>query len=270
MDGTLDELVWSDATEQAAAIRTGRTSAVALLVCGWWLVRNISVYGPFDPLAMARHDEIVVGQPRWAAYDLESLDFFFRILFRSFWGMFGWMGVVLDDGYYILYLVFTVLGLVGLILAWLTGKTPPPAPLLIAIALVFAEVAYYNLTFIQPQGRYLFPALVPIALFLARGWQQLADAATGTLLRRLLVAGPLAGATFWALGEVHGSLIAAELWSDNALIVAATVGVLVVLLAPRAVRAYLPDGLCLLLAVALGLLDYAALVKFVAPAFPLR
>ena len=81
------------------------------------------VYGPLDPLAMVRHDQIVVGQQRWSTYDLEAFDFFFRILFRSFWGMFGWMGVVLDDGFYILYLVLTVLGVAGVIVGRLS-----PAP----------------------------------------------------------------------------------------------------------------------------------------------
>ena len=139
-----------------------------------------------------------------------------------------------------------------------------------AALLVFGEVAYYNLTFIQPQGRYLFPALVPIALFLSTGWWHLASRSTLGPIGRLLTAGVLAGAIAWGLGEAHGSLRASELWSDNALMVAAAVGALVVLLAPRAVRARLPDGLCFVLALTLGLLDLAALVKFVAPAFPLR
>src|SRR3954464_12288641 len=72
--------------------------------------------------------------------------------------------------------------------------------------LVFGEVAYYNLTFIQPQGRYLFPALVPIALFLSVGWWQLASRATSSLVTRLLTAGALAGAVAWGLGEAHGAL----------------------------------------------------------------
>jgi hypothetical protein len=139
-----------------------------------------------------------------------------------------------------------------------------------AALLVFAEIAYYNLTFIQPQGRYLFPALVPIALFLAHGWWHLAARARGQPLVRLLCAGPLAAAIAWGLGEAHGALRAAELWSDNALFAAASVGVLLVLMLPSSVRARSPDGLCLLLALTLGLLDYAALVKFVAPAFPVR
>jgi 4-amino-4-deoxy-L-arabinose transferase-like glycosyltransferase len=285
-------------------------AGVGLLVCGWWLVRNMLLYGPLDPLAMTRHDQIVVGQPRWTAYDLEAFDFFFRILFRSFWGMFGWMGVVLDDGFYVLYLVLTLLGLVGLALT-----TRPPLPVRVrggdvnllpspaagrgdggegrlrhadllgwATLLVFGEVAYYNLTFIQPQGRYLFPALVPIAIFLSIGWLRLASGATRGLLARLVTAGPLAGAIAWGLGEAAGTIAVANsalrtadstvraqhYWSDGALIAAAAVGALIVLVAPRAVRALLPVGLALLLAVALGLLDVAALVEFVVPGFPLR
>jgi 4-amino-4-deoxy-L-arabinose transferase-like glycosyltransferase len=248
-------------------------SGVALLVAGWWVVRNMLVYGLFDPLAMARHDQIVVGQPRWLSYDFEAFDYFFRILFRSFWGMFGWMGVVLDDGFYLLFLVLTVLGIVGLVVGTRGGPHPTHRDrglLLAAILLVFGEVAYYNLTFIQPQGRYLFPALVPIACFLAIGWWQLASRASAGWLTRLLVAGPLAGAIPWGLGEAHGALRQPELWSDNALIAAATVGVMIVLLAPTAVRRWLPDAQCLLLAVTLGLLDLASLLKFVGPAFPLR
>ena len=56
----------------------------------------------------------------------------------------------------------------------------------------------------------------------------------------------------------------------NEQLIWALLGVVGVLLAPRAVRARLPDGLGLTLALTLGLLDLAALVKFVAPAFPLR
>jgi 4-amino-4-deoxy-L-arabinose transferase-like glycosyltransferase len=103
-------------------------SGVALLVAGWWVVRNMLVYGLLDPLAMARHDQIVVGQPRWLSYDVEALDFFFRILFRSFWGMFGWMGVVLDDGFYILFLVLTVLGILGLAVGNRGVPNPQPQP----------------------------------------------------------------------------------------------------------------------------------------------
>jgi len=105
---------------------------------------------------------------------------------------------------------------------------------------------------------------------LSIGWWHLANGATHGPIGRLLTAGLLAGAVAWGLGEAHGTLRTQELWSDNALIAAAAVGALTVLLAPRSVRARLPVGLYLLMALTLGLLDLAALVKFVAPAFPLR
>jgi 4-amino-4-deoxy-L-arabinose transferase-like glycosyltransferase len=336
--------LWERAGVRARSLRWPAIAAgVGLLICGWWLVHNMLLYGPFDPLAMTRHDQIVVGQPRWTAYDLEAFDFFFRILFRSFWGVFGWMGVVLDDGFYILYLVLTLLGLAGLALTptreALTPRPPLPAvgeggptreprpgspspahrdvgpqgrpttgPLPRGTAdvraaqrlgrgslkhrdllgwatlLVFGEVTYYNLTFIQPQGRSLFPALVPIALFLSSGWLRLASGATRGPLVRLLTAGVLAGAIAWGLGEAAGTIAVANsalrtadstvraqhYWSDGTLIATAAVGALIVLVAPRAARALLPVGLALLLAVALGLLDVAALVEFVVPGFPLR
>jgi 4-amino-4-deoxy-L-arabinose transferase-like glycosyltransferase len=261
-------------------------SITGLVVSGWWLVRNALIYGPLDIFALQRHDAIVVGQPRWTSVDLESLGFFLKIIFRSFWGVFGWMGVVLDDGFYWLYLALTLLAVGGYIFgARLASRTPPRAPhgappirrglchrglLAWATLLVCGEVVYYNLTFIQPQGRYVFPALVPIAILLATGWWMLARRATAPPEVRTWRAGALAAAIAWSLGEVHGSLWAAELWSDNALIAAATVGVAVVAFAPFAVRRWLPIGLGLLLAATLSLLDQAALVKFVAPAFPLR
>jgi len=49
------------------------------------------------------------------------------------------------------------------------------AILVAAVLLVFLEVAAYNLSFIQAQGRYLFPALVPIGVLLSLGWCRLAS-----------------------------------------------------------------------------------------------
>lgn len=42
---------------------------------------------------------------------------------------------------------------------------------------VVGQLLYYNLSFIQAQGRYLLPAIGPIAILLAIGWAQLGDGA---------------------------------------------------------------------------------------------
>lgn len=172
----------------AGRLDTLRRPALALAAAGavssWWLLRNGLVYGWTDPLAGARHAEVVVGQPRWASLDPAALDYFVRVLFRSFWGQFGWMGVVLDERIYLLYLGLTLAAIGGLMVAavrrgrqiWEAAVLRDRLMVLVAaMALVFGGVAYYNLTFIQPQGRYLFPALVPIAVILAIGWSSLAD-----------------------------------------------------------------------------------------------
>jgi hypothetical protein len=44
---------------------------------------------------------------------------------------------------------------------------------------------YYNLTFVQHQGRYLFPALIPIGLAFSIGWWQILDQIKTWLARRL-------------------------------------------------------------------------------------
>jgi 4-amino-4-deoxy-L-arabinose transferase-like glycosyltransferase len=170
--------------------------AVAAAVAAWWFVRNALTYGWTDPLAAVRHDEIVVGQPRWERFDVAASDYLLRVLFRSFWGQFGWMGVVLDERLYLLYLAVTLLGLGGLLLLLHERFRPSPGPgrtvgsslsargepgqrpavglLVAATILAIGQVLAYNSRFIQPQGRYLFPALAPISLLLSLGWWRLA------------------------------------------------------------------------------------------------
>ena len=201
-------------------------AAVAAAVAGWWFVRNGLVYGWTDPLAGTRHDAVVVGQPRWAQLDLAAGDYVARVLFRSFWGQFGWMGIVLEDRLYLLYLGLTLLALVGLALVvrdgwrerrwqaadgetphsrWAVGRQVFAIGLLVcAVGLVLAEVLVYNLRFIQAQGRYLFPALVPIAVLLSLGWHRLATGGAVALASRN---GPAIGrAGLLALGVGLGLL----------------------------------------------------------------
>ena len=79
------------------------TAAVLVLP---WLARNTLVYGASDPLGLARHDAIVVGQlrtsERLADVGLAAiLQEAVAMTFRSFWGVFGWMGVLMDERIYL-------------------------------------------------------------------------------------------------------------------------------------------------------------------------
>jgi 4-amino-4-deoxy-L-arabinose transferase-like glycosyltransferase len=152
----------------------------------WWL-RNIVVYGGLDFLATTRHDSIVVGQPRtsdmlaqWGAGGY--IQRFVQTTFQSFWGQFGWMGVPMDRRVYLALLVYSVGLLVGLLAAVVAFRRPGRRPRPVQVDLLVLLVAglglavlvylYYNLTFIQFQGRYLYPALSIIALGAALGLRE--------------------------------------------------------------------------------------------------
>lgn len=149
-----------------------------------WL-RNLSVYGGLDVLGLARHNAIVTGQPTTADWIAQygftdTLARGLSTTFHSFWGQFGWMAVPMPDN------VYRVLGALSLIAlsgwAWRLIKgcrarqagcrEPRRGLLALLTVLTFGGLIYYNLTFVQHQGRYLFPALIPIGLAFALGIDQ--------------------------------------------------------------------------------------------------
>jgi hypothetical protein len=182
----------------------------ALLISGWWFVRNALVYGGMDVLGTARHDLVVVGQPR-TLWGLDALRHFVVTTFQSFWGVFGWMGAPIDVRLYWLLALVTGLALVGLaILAARRLRSMTAAQgwtaviLALQLALIAGVMVVYNLSYIQPQGRYLFPANAAIAVLLALGWREMVG--RPYLLTLLTAAGGVAlwlivgGAFFAALG----------------------------------------------------------------------
>jgi 4-amino-4-deoxy-L-arabinose transferase-like glycosyltransferase len=159
--------------------------AVALAI-PWWL-RNVALYGDMDFLGLGRHDQVVAGQLRTAEFVAEQgsaqlVRDFFLTSFRSFWGQFGWMGVLLDQRLYQFMAILSALALIGFLL-WAAGVWPRRAEFpawqwaaggLLALSGLFTLASYiwYNTQFLQHQGRYLFPALVPISLVVALGWRE--------------------------------------------------------------------------------------------------
>ena len=155
----------------------------ALLLSGPWFIRNALTYGWPDPMGLARHHAIVAGQPRsyqWlAAYGLGGLiRRLLRTTFQSFWGQFGWMAVPLPGRLYVLLAAFSGFLLAGFAI-WLLRRPRPyvPGPLihhpvsLLALSALLTVLAFgwYNLTFVQHQGRYLHPALIPFGTVGALG-----------------------------------------------------------------------------------------------------
>ncbi len=100
------------------------------------------------------------------------------MLFKSFWGLFAWMASPLPSPAYAALALITAAGMAGFIL-WSRARLQElrrPASLLLfaALALVFGQTFYFGFLLTrQPQGKFLFPALAPIAFILATGWSEL-------------------------------------------------------------------------------------------------
>ena len=145
------------------------SGVVTLLVWGWWVIRNMLTYGVRDPLALTIN-RIVVAQPLTGPITLTTAKNFATVTFHSFWAQFGWMGIPVPAVYPPLELL-TLLAFVGTLVALVRFVEAHPGEwalsarggeLLLLVGwplLVLASVVQYNLTFIQEQGRYLFPAI---------------------------------------------------------------------------------------------------------------
>ena len=163
---------------------------IAGILGGLWWLRNMTVYGFPDFLGLAAHDAVVSDQPRTADYVAQHgfatyLTQIASTAFKSFWGQFGWMALPLDSvlGGWIYrgFALLTLAGFAGALLSTRQSRRPEPPAYLARIArpvcilllttalLVAAQFLYYNIEFQQWQGRYHYPALIPIALTIVCG-----------------------------------------------------------------------------------------------------
>ena len=152
-----------------------------VLVLPWWL-RNVAAYGWPDVLVSIRHDAVVMGQTtpaEWIArFGLGGyLRDFVVTTFHSFWGQFGWMGVPMNDRYYAVLAACSLAASVGLLWYLVRNASTAfknPGFWFLGTWILFATLAYvvYNVKYVQFQGRYLFPALIPIGLAFTIGFRQ--------------------------------------------------------------------------------------------------
>ncbi len=170
-------------------------AGVSLLVAGWWYGRNALIYQ--DPLGMTSYHDIfsVHGDPLSLGQSLQVL----LESFPSYWGVFGWMNIVADEGFYTFYRVLFALALTGLGLQIIRARRKGQRLLherweavvilwvwtLILLGLLFQ----WSRTITRTQGRLMFPAISALSLFLFVGL-------SGWLPRRLvrwLAGGMMAG-----------------------------------------------------------------------------
>jgi hypothetical protein len=163
----------------------------ALILGGVWWARNLMTYDVPDFLGLARHDLVVDDQLRTADLIDEIgtgayLQRYLMTTYQSFWGQFGWMALPLPGWIYWIFTTLLLIALSGLgverfVLPHDNTDSAPGQGLawrVLALTLILgaAQFIYYNLEFAQLQGRYLFPALIPMGVWLALGldgWRRL-------------------------------------------------------------------------------------------------
>jgi len=174
-------------------------SPAVILGLIWW-IRNIAVYGFPDFLGLRAHDAVVVGQLRTAERIAELgfggyLSEFMQTTYNSFWGQFGWMAVPMPTWIYIGILALLIVAVVGFFIGKRDESPQRGVWLLLTATTLLAVVAYvyYNSEFVQYQGRYMFPLLIPLGIGLVVGidnWRKLFFGAIKNRLAPYLTAVP--------------------------------------------------------------------------------
>jgi len=173
---------WSNWLKRASYMIAGAIAG-AVLVCGWWFVRNICTYGEPTGTAAglrfwaARFTKADFTLPR-TAYDL------LRYTLESLWGRFGWNDITLPPEVYrfcnsVASVLVTVSILAGITVLglWATRRRSPDAVkwqaflifLVVGLALLTGYLQFNERIAYMPMARYFFIMLLPGGLLLTGG-----------------------------------------------------------------------------------------------------
>ncbi|MGA9349062.1 MAG: glycosyltransferase family 39 protein [Anaerolineae bacterium] len=161
--------------------------AVALVVAGWWYVRNWTLYG--DPTGLNMMLAVVGrGSPPSSLSELWGE---FRGLRMSFWALFGWFSILVAPAAYAILDAASLFALAGLAV-WFVRHLPSHCPrpqaegqgrggialrsvsmLVLWVAIVFVGLVRWTWTTPGTQGRLLFPAISALCILLMLGLSQL-------------------------------------------------------------------------------------------------
>ena len=150
---------------------------MALILCGWWFVRNQQLYG--DLTGSSALVGVLGGPRRDLPSSLGGALAEFRGFRYSLWAIFGWFNIVAPQLLYWIVDALVMVGVVGFCVFLLRSLRRHPRftrdivlMLLVWLAFIIAGVLYWAVL-ISSQGRLAYPALGAIALILVVGWAEL-------------------------------------------------------------------------------------------------
>jgi hypothetical protein len=156
------------------ALRVLVAGTVALVVGGWWWVRNLVVYGVVQPTGMLRIPE--ESDPEGPlGYVVKA----WRTLAMTFFGDFGWLDLRTPQLYWLTSTVLLLaLGAVALFSrrTWRPALTLITLPTVLTVGIIANAWDYYmrHGMIVGIQGRYLFAALAALAVVVAVAVHRLA------------------------------------------------------------------------------------------------
>ncbi|WP_454859824.1 DUF2142 domain-containing protein [Promicromonospora soli] len=225
--------------------------AVALVVGGWWWLRNLLVLGTVQPVGIP--DRFAEGEPAGLWHFLRTG---VTLLTRSFFGNFGWLELRIPDGvFWTAAVTIGVLAVIAMVRLPDTRRAVGvllmlPAALWLAV-LVNTWPDYQETgLIIAVQGRYLFAGLAALSVTTALGAAALLGPRIGRAAPWLVGAACTAAASglafgFWGFYQGPASTVAdaAARWAAWSPLTGPQLAVLVSVLVLAAVAAVLACGL---------------------------
>ena len=166
---------------------------LAAAIAGWWYLRNLRLYGDLTGLELML--DALGGRRAPFVLTWESLRDELVGLRASFWGLYGWFGILMPDWVYLTLDAFTLLGVLGLLRWFWNSRLEARRSmilLLLWLGIVCISLARWTLMIAASQGRLLFPTLPGIALALVVGWSHLTPSKPNRWLPLAVTAGLLA------------------------------------------------------------------------------
>ncbi len=147
----------------------------AAATAGWWYLRNWILYR--DPFGLKLMFAVL--PPRAQRPTFGELLGQFNGVFKSFWGVFGWFNISMEDEVYKVLALIMLLGAMGVVgflytrsarRRWREGAPAVGLLLLWIAAYILGSAGYIQV--MSSQGRLLFPAMPAVAILLPLGLAQ--------------------------------------------------------------------------------------------------
>ena len=160
---------------KSVAPRWAWVGLTAVVVCGWWFLRNAILYGQWSGIdAWLSHTATVRGEPIGLFQVIPEL----HGLEKSYWAMFGWFNISAAPWMYRVWWILVRLAVIGLVFVALDQRTARRftrpqrwALLILASAVLFnlGSVWRFIMIVLGAQGRYLMPVVAPISILIVLG-----------------------------------------------------------------------------------------------------